>query len=339
MAKVLAQGREDGLSYRVPNATGESKGSVTFQDHRMCLFVASKTANKLIQCDRGLPCGNCKSRGKESSCIYEAGAPTAKQTHQQQHSQQNTKLSPALSNSSVKQVEPSPPRRSGSPNNIPKEPNEPLSSKVADWGYAHNGASTMGILKRIESITDGEAVTSRMPEESSRGSPGKELALREKYKAIIRQLPARNYIEKLIEMYMHGFNWQYYPIDPDILYAQLETWNSLPFSVLSDVGPRGLESELRAFPALLFQVVATALLLLPEQPDSTFDSLKFAGDMRFEDLAVEYSESGQALLDLLGKSQLSLTTVQAQFLRASFQKFTAKVTDAVCNSFAAISNR
>jgi hypothetical protein len=296
----------------------------------MCLLVTSETTNKLIQCDRELPCGNCKSRDKESSCIYEAGAPTAKQTYQQQRSHQITEPSSALSNSSVKQDEPSPSGSSGSPNN---EPNEPISSKVADWGYAHNGASTMGILKRIESITDSEGVTPSMPEESSRGSPGKELALREKYKAIIRQLPARNYIEKLVEMYMRGFNWQYYPIDPDVLYTQLEEWNSLPFSVLSDLGPRGLDPELRAFPALLFQVIATALLLLPERPDSTFDSLKFAGGMRFEDLAVEYSESGQALLDLLGKRHLSLTTVQAQFLRASFHKFTAKVTDAVGCSF------
>ncbi|KAG5798737.1 hypothetical protein H9Q69_002225 [Fusarium xylarioides] len=187
----------------------------------------------------------------------------------------------------------------------------------------------MGILKRIETLTDGEDgapdLTSRR---SSGGSPGKELALREKYKAIIRQLPARNYIEKLVEMCMRGFNWQYYPIDPDIFYAQLDEWNSLPFSVFSDVGPRGLHPELRAFPAVVFQIIATALLLLPEKPDPTFDSLKFAGGMRFEDLAVEYSESGQAVLDLLGKKNLSLSTVQAQFLRASFHKFTAKVTDA-----------
>ncbi|KAF4447779.1 Oleate activated transcription factor 3 [Fusarium austroafricanum] len=187
----------------------------------------------------------------------------------------------------------------------------------------------MGILKRIETLTDGEDgppdITSS---ESSRGSPGKELALREKYKAIIRQLPARNYIEKLVEMYMRGFNWQYYAIDPDIFYAQLYEWNSLPFSVFSDVGPRGLNPELRAFPAVVFQIIATALLLLPERPDPTFDPLKFAGGMSFEDLAVEYSESGQAVLDLLGKRHLSLATVQAQFLRASFHKFTAKVTDA-----------
>ncbi|KAF5677798.1 oleate activated transcription factor 3 [Fusarium heterosporum] len=300
----LALGRGDALSYRALNATEESKGS----------------------------------RDKESSCVYEAGAPTAKQSrqHQQAHKgQQFIEQSLASTDSPVKQVRPSSP---GSGTSSDNGPEELLSSKVADWGYAHNGASTMGILKRIETLTEGEDISSRISDESNRGSPGKELALREKYKAIVRQLPARNYIEKLVEVYMRGFNWQYYPIDPDILHAQLEEWNSLPFSVLSDVGPRGLKPELRAFPAVIFQIIATALLLLPERPDSTFDPLKFAGGMSFEDLAVEYSESGQAIVDLLGKRHLSLTTVQAQFLRASFHKFTAKVTDAVGDFYELISN-
>ncbi|KAF9770377.1 hypothetical protein IL306_012110 [Fusarium sp. DS 682] len=279
-----------------------------------------------MTCDRELPCGNCKSRNKESGCVYETGAPTAKQTKQGKQSKEAAKTSPTYSETLFKQAEPSPSQSGDSSN---ERLSEPLSSKVADWGYAHNGASTMGILKRIETLTDGEDGSPDITSQGSpRGSPGKELALREKYKAIIRQLPARNYIEKLVEMYMHGFNWQYYPIDPDIFYAQLDEWNSLPFSVFSDIGPRGLNPELRAFPAVVFQIIATALLLLPEKPDPTFDSLKFAGGMRFEDLAVEYSESGQAVLDLLGKQHLSLSTVQAQFLRASFHKFTAKVTDA-----------
>ncbi|KAM0419364.1 hypothetical protein ACHAPD_002923 [Fusarium lateritium] len=189
----------------------------------------------------------------------------------------------------------------------------------------------MGILKRIETLTDGEESAADFyakSQDSNAGSHGKELALREKYKAIIRQLPARDYIDKLVEMYLHSFNWQYYVIDPDIFYTQLQEWNSLPFSVLSDIGPRGLNPELQAFPAVVFQIIATALLLLPERSDPTFDSLKFAGGMSFEDLAIEYSESGQEVVDLLGKKHLSLATVQAQFLRASFHKFTAKVTDA-----------
>ncbi|KAF5024231.1 hypothetical protein F66182_3688 [Fusarium sp. NRRL 66182] len=277
-----------------------------------------------MQCDRELPCGNCKSRNKELGCVYETGAPKAKQTRQQQHNQQ-TQSSPATS---VNQVNPSSEALGDSPNN---ETSESLSSKVADWGYAQNGASTMGFLKRIESLGDdeeGSPSAANNPHESPLASPGKDVALWEKYKAIVRQLPAKIYIEKLVEMYLRGFNWQYYAIDPDTFYAQLEEWNSLPLSALSGLGPRGLNPELRAFPAVMFQVIATALLLLPEQPDPTFDSLKFAGSMRFEDLAVEYSESGQAIIDLLGKKHLSLATVQAQFLRASFHKFTAKVTDA-----------
>lgn len=190
----------------------------------------------------------------------------------------------------------------------------------------------MGLLKQIETATDGEhgsPSSAGRSNEFSVGSPEEDLALREKYKGIIRQLPARNYIDKLVEMYMRGFNWQYFAIDPVVFYAQLEQWNNLPFSILSTVGPRGLSPELRAFPALVFQVIATALLLLPEAPDPVFDSLKYAGSMRFEDLAVDYSDSGQAVVDLLGKKHLSLVTVQAQFMRASFFKFTAKVTEAV----------
>ncbi|KAM0347925.1 hypothetical protein ACHAPU_004424 [Fusarium lateritium] len=309
-------------------AAAENDDVPRLRKRRRVVISCTECHRRKQRCDRELPCGNCRSRDKESSCVYEAGAPTPKQPRQHQQSQkgqQNTDYSPALSNSPAKQAEPPPSGSGGSPDN---GPNDLLSSKVADWGYANNGASTMGILKHIETLTAGQDISPRISEESRRGSPGKELALREKYKAIIRQLPARNYIQKLVEMYMRGFNWQYYPIDPDILYVQLEEWNSLPFSVLSDVGPRGLKPELRAFPAVIFQIIATALLLLPERPDSTFDPLKFAGGMSFEDLAVEYSESGQAILDLLGKRHLSLTTVQAQFLRASFHKFTAKVTDA-----------
>ncbi|KAM5358720.1 hypothetical protein ACJZ2D_015037 [Fusarium nematophilum] len=269
------------------------------------------------RCDRELPCGNCKARNKESACIYETGVPATKENRRQNQLQQEESIA--------------------KPSSVPSTPSiddgtdEPLSSKAVDWGYAHNGASTMGFLKQIETATDGDdgsRVSASKPSDPSGGSPEEDLAMREKYKGIIRQLPARVYIDKLVDMFKRSFNWQYYPIDPDIFSAQLEQWDSLPFSTFSSVGPRGLSPELRAFPAVVFQIIATALLLLPERSDPVFDSLKYAGSMRFEDLAVDYSDSGQALVDLLGKKHLSLATVQAQFLRASFFKYTAKVTEA-----------
>ncbi|KAF5006106.1 hypothetical protein FDECE_7478 [Fusarium decemcellulare] len=269
------------------------------------------------RCDRELPCGNCKSRNKEAACIYETSAPTAKERRRQrQNPQEENVAGPSPSHSS---------------NSVEDAIDEPLSSKAADWGYAQNGASTMGFLKQIETATDGEdgsPVSATKPRGPSLSSSDEDLSLREKYKGLVRQLPAKVYIDRLVEMFMRGFNWQYYAVDPDIFYSHLDEWNSLPFSTLSSVGPRGLRPELRAFPAVLFQIIATALLLLPERPDPVFDALKYAGSMRFEDLAVDYSESGQAILDLLGKKYMSLATVQAQFLRASFFKFTAKVTEA-----------
>ncbi|KAF4975061.1 hypothetical protein FZEAL_8107 [Fusarium zealandicum] len=269
------------------------------------------------RCDRELPCGNCKSRNKESACIYETGTSTAKEYHEKHQHQAEGKT-----------AEPSP---IISADSVEDGVDEPLSSKAADWGYAHNGLSTIGFLKQIERATDGQVDSPFSRAKSYEGSinpPKEDPALREKFKGLIRQLPAKVYIDKLVGMYMQSFNWQYYCIDPDVFYSQLDEWNSLPFSTLSSIGPRGLCPEMRAFPALVFQVIATALLILPERPDPTFDTLKYAGSMRFEDLAVDYSESGQAIVDLLGKKHLSLATVQAQFLRASFHKFTARITEA-----------
>ncbi|KAK7430606.1 hypothetical protein QQZ08_002898 [Neonectria magnoliae] len=185
----------------------------------------------------------------------------------------------------------------------------------------------MRFLKQIETA-DGISQSQTNTKPSTHGSPGDDVALREKYKGLIRQLPAKVYVDKLVEIYMRGLNWQYYPIDPDIFRQQLGEWNNLPFTVLSTAGPRGLSPDLRVFPAVLYQVIASALLLLPERPDPVFDALKYMGSMRFEDLATEYSDTGAAIVDLLGKKNLSLETVQAQFLRASFLKYTAKVTEA-----------
>lgn len=102
----------------------------------------------------------------------------------------------------------------------------------------------------------------------------------------------------------------------------------MPFGLLNTGGPHALPPDLRAFPALVFQLIATALLNLPPGPDPTFDSLKYAGTMTFEDLALDYSESGVAILSLLGKRQVSLTTVVTGFLRAAFLKYSGLVTEA-----------
>lgn len=203
---------------------------------------------------------------------------------------------------------------------------------AAALGYTQAGASTLGFLKRIET-QDGsdDSGAGSSSAQSLPVSTRDSFTVKEKFKGLIRQLPARTYLDRLISIFMSTFNYQYYTIDPDIFYAQLEEWHALPFKLLTTTGPQGLTPDMRAFPAVLFQVIGTALLVVPEGGElaTEFGALKYAASMTFEDLAMDYSESGMAIVGLFDKRSLSITTVQAAFLRAAFFKFMAQVTDSV----------
>jgi hypothetical protein len=142
-------------------------------------------------------------------------------------------------------------------------------------------------------------------------------------------------LDKLVSMYITRLNWHYYIVDAPIFERQLAEWNGLSFKALK-AAPEGLSPDMQVFPAVLFQIAATSLLSLDERPDPDFDALKYAGNMTFEDLAVEYSEVGAAIVNLFGKKDLAVTTIQAEFLRASFLKFNKNVTESVsraCSSY------
>ncbi|KAL0940865.1 fungal specific transcription factor domain-containing protein [Colletotrichum truncatum] len=260
---------------------------------RRVVISCTECHRRKQKCDRDLPCANCRSRNKQDACKYETGAPTAKEHRKAEAEGSRTTQVQSLSNA------------------------------AANWGYSHAGASTLGLMRKIESA-NGDGSLSHL---SGASQVEDQFATKERYKSLIRQLPAKGYIEKLVEVYFREFNWQYYALEEDLFMQQFAEWNNLPFNVLSNSGPQGLSPDLRVFPALLFQVLATALLILPEGSHEFYEHLKYAGNMTFEDLAADYSESGVGILSLLGKRQITLTTVQASFLRAAFLKYMAKVTE------------
>lgn len=246
------------------------------------------------------------SRNKREACKYDTAAPTLRAQQKRGNSSNGDADSPTA----------------------PREnPSDSIPTKVANFGYSATGVSTLGFLRKIDGANPAEPL-SRLANDAG-GTHADHLNMRERYKSLIRQLPARTYIDQLVEIYFHDFNWMYYGLDRDVFDRQLAEWFSLPFNLLTNGGPQALSPDLRSFPALLFQVLATALLVLPSGPDPTFDSLKYAGNMTFEDLAMDYSESGVAILSLLGKRQMSITTVLAGFARASFLKYVALVTESV----------
>ncbi|KAM0330498.1 hypothetical protein ACHAQA_003443 [Verticillium albo-atrum] len=266
---------------------------------RRVVISCTECHRRKQKCDRDLPCANCKARKKESACRYETNAPTAKERGQ-------TSID------------------SGRPGHhgptLP--PIQSLAAAAANWGYSPSGGSTLGFLKKIEGA-NGDTTLSA----STLAMDDENYAIKERYKSLIRQLPAKGYIERLIQVYFKEFNHNYYPVDEDVFLQQLSEWNNLSFNTLSASGPQGLSPDLRIFPALLFQVLGTALLILTDEPHEFYDHLKYAGSMTFEDLAEDYSESGMSILTLLGKRQLTLSSVQTTFLRANFLKHMGKVTE------------
>ncbi|KAB5585457.1 fungal-specific transcription factor domain-containing protein [Coniochaeta sp. 2T2.1] len=276
---------------------------------RRVVISCTECHRRKQKCDRKLPCTNCVTRNKTDACKYDTAAPTLKARQGGGGATSSNEGDSPIANGGMRE-----------------KPGDSIPSKVANFGYSTTGTSTLGFLRKIDGANPAEPL-SRLANGDAGGSHADHLNMRERYKSLIRQLPARTYIDQLVDIYFQDFNWMYYALDRDVFDKQLVEWFNLPFNLLTNGGPQALTPDMRSFPALLFQVLATALLVLPSGPDPTFDSLKYAGNMTFEDLAMDYSESGVAICSLLGKRQMSITTVLAGFARASFLKYVALVTE------------
>ncbi|KAI1412386.1 hypothetical protein F5Y13DRAFT_163483 [Hypoxylon sp. FL1857] len=276
-------------------ANQDAHGKAPPRKRRRIVISCTECHRRKQKCDRQMPCTNCVSRNKESACHYETGTPLAKPTRKDSSQNGNDR----------------------SPESI-----ESIPIKNADFGYSSNSVSTLGILRKIEG--EGEL----LPGMTSEHFDGGNFGMRERYKTLVRLLPARTYVEKLADIYFRDINWQYFSIDEPVFRGLMEQWYSVPFNVLTTTGPQALDPMLRAFPSLMFQVLASSLLYLPEGTEETFESLKYTSNMTFEDLAFDYSESGVSILSLLGKRQMSIITVLAGWVRAAFLKYTGMVTEA-----------
>lgn len=160
---------------------------------RRLIISCTECHRRKQKCDRSLPCANCVSRNKQDSCRYESGAPTAKAV-------QNTQGDERLARNGSHLGDPRFQAESGA--------GAGMSDKLTNFGYSSTGSSsTLGFLSKIDGTNANEASLSSMA--MGRESGGEHFGTRERYKSLIRQLPARSYTEKLVDIYFKDFNWQY----------------------------------------------------------------------------------------------------------------------------------
>lgn len=132
-------------------------------------------------------------------------------------------------------------------------------------------------------------------------------------------------IIKLVEVFFDDVNWQYFILEKQYFDSLLICWygtqvETLPLPHLSH---EELLRELDYFPALLLQVLGLAIQFLPlNSPVWEFLS---QSDMA---LCQKYSDIGAELMMHIQKENVALTTVQADFLRASWLKNIGKGVEA-----------
>ncbi|KAI9036653.1 transcription factor [Aspergillus affinis] len=210
----------------------------------------------------------------------------------------------------------------------PAEPSNEWSSevqdKIRDFGYSNHGSyNSMSLLCTAE-LYGGQATTLSSSRTTNQATSRNDA--NRKYKEAVRQLPSRACIDLLVQTFFSDINWQYDLLDEESFKEDLVAWREISYSDLQ-VSFERLPLGTVVFPALLFQVLAHALLFHPPH-DEVISSLITVAGMTFHDLGGEYSDTGAELLALLGKKNIKIAMVQAGLLRASFLKSSGNVVEA-----------
>ena len=197
-------------------------------------------------------------------------------------------------------------------------------NEIKTLGYANHAIGTQGIIHGLQepaSLLDSQTLHGETKGSFWSGPTSMQ------YTSIIRELPPRRHIDILVQAFFENVAWHYDIVDKPTFTDQLVQWNHLTHVQVKQA-PGSLPDSLRPFPAILFQVLAQALLFQPIDYNESLNDLRYAADMELSDRAAEYSDAGRRLTSLFGKSDLSVTVVQAELLRACFEKTIGKVIDA-----------
>lgn len=195
-------------------------------------------------------------------------------------------------------------------------PSTAASHVTACLGYADDNSGTRSFMDIIGG--------GQHPFSDSKSDSTSDAASR--YKVLVRQLPPKDCVDRLVRFFFAEISWQYDVVDETTFRQQVLAWGRVTYAAHSQ--PRELDPEVRYFPALLFQVLAQAVLFQPRGDGSFLEDLRPSPDTDLIDLATEFSDAGHQILLVLGPTEPALVRVQAGLQRAIFLKTTASVVEA-----------
>ncbi|KAK1536572.1 uncharacterized protein CCOS01_01892 [Colletotrichum costaricense] len=185
-------------------------------------------------------------------------------------------------------------------------------------GYSVNVKGTLDIVSQLGALSHDSASRSGRPRNHDAAVH---------YVKLVRKIPQREHINILVESFFNNVAWQYDVIDYSRFRDELSNWNHISSATLN-LGPENLSVSIRAFPALLLQVLALALQFHPDENDEALQGLKYAPDIDFADLAADYSSVGHQIMVMLGSKDISLNRIRAGLMEAFFEKSNGSVIEA-----------
>lgn len=133
--------------------------------------------------------------------------------------------------------------------------------------------------------------------------------------ALASQLPGRSVIEELVTVFFSDINWHYFILEKYYFDDLFSHWLGTAPRSIKYISPEKLSQELEYFPALLFQIIALTVQFLP--PDAPVLGRLFHNEPVFSQ---KFSDIGEHLMTLLGREGVTITAVEADFLRSSWLK-------------------
>jgi hypothetical protein len=148
----------------------------------------------------------------------------------------------------------------------------------------------------------------------------------ERYQKLVEQLPNQDVVSELIKIFTAELNWLAVIIEEPFFHEGLFNW----YFAKNDIadGELGrLQPDVLQFPALLFQLIAVALQILP--PNSRVSrQLSIDEDGASEKLSRKYSRLGLGIIDLVGKDHPTIPSIQQDILRGLWLKNCSQGTEA-----------
>lgn len=148
-----------------------------------------------------------------------------------------------------------------------------------------------------------------------------------KYLAFIKNLPTKTIVEELTEVYFVESNWSYPVLERPFFNELFTSWFALNSTTTRYTGPKGVSRDIQYFGALLFQVCAMALQLIPPNAPC-FKELSVANATECDRLSQKFSDIAMEIMNLLGRHDPTLSAVQTDFLRAVWLKNASRGTEA-----------